>query len=58
MARKGIKCEKHVINVTGGKHVNPADAIKAICLKMHEQQKGEKAYNTCHEKRYHTTTNK
>ena len=34
---KGVKCGKCIINVTGG----------AIGCEMHEQQKDEKAYNTC-----------
>ena len=31
--------------------------VKTTGYKMHEQQKGQKVYNTCNEKQYHTTTN-
>ena len=47
---KGMKCKKHVNNITDDKCVNTVDTKKPTGCKMHEQQKCDKAYNTCNEK--------
>ena len=47
---KGVKHEKHVINVTRDRHINTEDALKKLAAKCMNSKRCEKKFNTCNEK--------